>query len=132
VDDAAPGLIGVRVLLVDDNTDSLEVLGLALERAGAMVWAVASGPAAIASWEQEPADVLLCDLAMPGMDGFEVLRRIQALDAMSGRTTTSLAVTAYASEDYRARCIRAGFIGHLSKPYNLSDVVRAVAAAVAR
>jgi CheY-like chemotaxis protein len=75
--------------------------------------------------------VLLCDLAMPGIDGFEVLRRIRALDARAGRVTPALAVTAYASEDYRARCTREGFTGHLAKPYNIVDVVRAVAAAIA-
>jgi len=130
--DAVPRLDGVRVMVVDDNTDALEVLRVALERAGAVVRSETSGASAIAAWEQAPADVLLCDLAMPGVDGFEVLRRVRAIDADAGRTTPILAVTAYASEDYRARCIRAGFAAHLSKPLNITDVVRALAAAVAQ
>jgi CheY-like chemotaxis protein len=131
IDDSGPRLDGVRVMVVDDNPDAIEVLGTALETAGAHVRTESAGLSAVSAWQQEPADVLLCDLAMPGIDGFEVLRRIRAIDAAEGRVTSALAVTAYASEDYRIRCINAGFIGHLAKPYNLSDVVRAVATAVA-
>jgi CheY-like chemotaxis protein len=128
--ESGPRIDGVRVMLVDDNADAVEVITVALQRAGAIVHSELSGPAAIGAWERQAADVLLCDLAMPGMDGFEVLRRVRAIDASAGRTTPVLAVTAYASEDYRARCIRAGFAAHLSKPLNINDVVRAVAAAV--
>jgi signal transduction histidine kinase/ActR/RegA family two-component response regulator len=121
----------VSVLVVDDNEDSLDVIGLALEQAGAVVRKERSGVAAVAAWTAAPATVLVCDLAMPGMDGFDVLRRIRAIDADAGRTTHALAVTAYASEDFRVRCLQAGFAGHLSKPCNMTDVIRAVAAAAA-
>jgi len=130
VSDIGPRLDGVSVMVVDDNADAIEVLGTALERVGATVRTESAGLAAVAAWTQEPADVLLCDLAMPGIDGFEVLRRIRAIDAAAGRATSALAVTAYASEDYRVRCSKAGFAGHLAKPYNINDVLRAVASAV--
>ena len=126
-----PSLRGLRVMVVDDNADALEVLGHALERAGAEVRLERSADAAVAEWPAWPTDVLLCDLAMPGLDGFELLRRIRAIDAAAGRSTPALAVTAYASEDYRIRCLRAGFAGHVAKPYNIADIVRAVAAAAA-
>ena len=124
-----PRLDGLTVMVVDDNADALEMLRVALEGAGAVVRTESSGEAAIAAWKQADADVLLCDLAMPGIDGFEVLERVRAVDAGSGKITPALAVTAYASEDYRARCLRAGFAAHLAKPLNIADVLRAVAAA---
>jgi signal transduction histidine kinase len=127
-----PRLDGIEVLVVDDNVDALDVIGMALERAGARVRSTASGEQAIEEWQQRPAAVLLCDLGMPGMDGYEVLRRIRALDGAAGRSTHALAVTAYASEEYRLRCAQAGFAGHITKPYNITDVVRAVAAAAAQ
>ncbi len=126
-EDTGPRLDGLRVLVVDDNADAVDVLALALERAGASVSAECSGEAAVTAWSSARFDVLVCDLGMPGMDGFEVLRRIRAIDSAAGRATRALAVTAYASDDYRARCLQAGFHGHLSKPYTIVDVLRAVA-----
>ena len=126
-EEAGPRLDGVRVLIVDDNADAVEVLAVALERAGARVLAELSGETALTAWTSTGFDVLVCDLGMPGMDGFEVLRRVRAIDSAAGRATRALAVTAYASEDYRVRCLQAGFNGNLSKPYNILDVVRAVA-----
>ena len=131
LEETVPRLDGIRVLVVDDNADSLEVIAMALERAGASVRTELSGGGAVAAWEHNPADVLLCDLAMPGIDGFEVLRRIRAIDGKPDTATPALAITAYASDEDRERCMRAGFVGHLSKPYNIADVVRAVADAAA-
>jgi CheY-like chemotaxis protein len=65
------------------------------------------------------------------MDGFEVLARVRAVDAGAGRTTSAIAVTAYASEEDRARCVGAGFVRHLAKPYSIADVVSTVAAVAA-
>jgi signal transduction histidine kinase/CheY-like chemotaxis protein len=127
-----PRLDGVDLLVADDNRDALDVLAMALERAGARVRTAAGGEEAIREWERQPATVLLCDLAMPGVDGFEVLRRIRVIDAAAGRSTHAIAVTAYASDGYRGRCTQAGFAAHIAKPYNIVDVVRAVAAAAAQ
>ena len=119
-------LAGVRVLAVDDNADTLDVLAVALRSSGAEVRTASSGPAAIAEWEREPADVLLCDLAMPGMDGFEVLDRIRQLDARSGRVTPAVAISAHATEDSFARSRRAGFAAHVAKPYRIQLLMRAI------
>jgi signal transduction histidine kinase len=126
-----PSLAGIDVMVVDDNADALEIVSLALESAGAHVRRFHSGADAVAEWAHRPADVLLCDLAMPGMDGFEVLARVRAADAGAGRTTSAIAVTAYASEEDRARCVGAGFVRHLAKPYSIADVVSTVAAVAA-
>jgi CheY-like chemotaxis protein len=124
-------LAGVRVLAVDDNLDALDVLAMTLRSAGAEVQTVSNGAEAIATWEREPADVLLCDLAMPEMDGFEVLRRIREHDARRGRQVCAVALSAHAGAADMARSGRAGFCRHLTKPYRTSELVRAISAAVA-
>jgi signal transduction histidine kinase/CheY-like chemotaxis protein len=115
---ALPRLTGVDVLVVDDNVDALDVLSATLAAAGAHVRVAKSGAEAIAEWEANPAAVLVCDLAMPGMDGFAVLQRIRALEAQSGARTFAIALTAYASRDDVERTRRAGFDAHLAKPFD--------------
>jgi CheY-like chemotaxis protein len=122
-----PRLDGVTVLVIDDNPDALDVAALTLGEAGASVAAATSGAEGLARLERQPADVVLCDIAMPGMDGFMVLEGIRALDRRTGRRTPVIAITAYASEEYRARCADAGFAGHMAKPYDTAQLVRAVA-----
>jgi CheY-like chemotaxis protein len=127
-----PRLDGVSVLAVDDNADSLDIAACALGAAGADVRTSSSGAEALEEWGRRPADVLVCDLAMPRMDGFDLLRRIRDVDRANGRATRAVAVTAYASDDYRASCAAAGFDAHVAKPYNTLEFVRAVAGAAAR
>ncbi|MGE0158564.1 MAG: ATP-binding protein [Gemmatimonadales bacterium] len=122
-----PGrLDGVRVLAVDDNADALEIMSTALTAVGASVRTARSGSEAIRQWDHEPPDVLLCDLAMPGMDGFDVLARVRALDAQTHRSTPAIAVTAHATPEHRRRSADAGFSAHVTKPYRLPELVRAV------
>ncbi len=123
---------GVRILAVDDDPDSLEVVRAALTLSGAEVRTASSAREAIGAWEVDPGDVLLCDLAMPDMDGFQVLNRIRGLDAASGRATAAIALTAYTSDEYRARCLSAGFHAHVGKPYELHDLTIALGAALAQ
>jgi signal transduction histidine kinase/CheY-like chemotaxis protein len=126
----ADALAGVRVLAVDDNQDALDVISAALASAAADVRTASSGAAAVAEWDREPADVLVCDLAMPEMDGYDVLRRIRRRDALAGRFTPAVAISAHAAEEHLARSLRAGFARHLVKPCRNDDLVRAVAAAL--
>jgi len=123
-----PSLDGIRILAVDDHPDALEVMAVALRAAGAAVKTATSGPEAVAVWGSDPADVLLCDLAMPEMDGFAVLRHVRELDRRAGRSTRAIAVSAHASEDHRRRTAEAGFAEHLAKPYQAVDLLRAVSA----
>jgi signal transduction histidine kinase len=127
-----PSLRGVRILAVDDNEDALEVLSAVLSAAGADVRVASSAERAIDQWQQHASDVLLCDLAMPQMDGFQLLERIRSLDARSGTLTPAIAVTAYTSEESIARSARAGFQQHITKPHDPGTVVRAVASALNR
>ncbi len=127
-----PRLDGVSILAVDDNADALEILTAALSSVGATVRTARSGEDALRSIDAAAPQIVLCDLAMPGMDGFALLEGIRRADAAAARTTPVLALTAYASDDYRRRCQRAGFQGHIAKPFNTVDLVRHVADALAR
>jgi signal transduction histidine kinase/CheY-like chemotaxis protein len=124
-----PRLDTLTVLAVDDNADALDVLVASLAAAGAHVRVVSSGDEAVREWSRDPADVLVCDLAMPQMDGFEVLTAIQRLDALRNRATHAVALTAHASADYQERARAAGFLFHLAKPYDAGELLRAVSAA---
>ncbi len=123
-----PRLDGLTVLAVDDNQDALDILTATLADAGATVRVAASGAEALEDLQHLPADLVICDLAMPGMDGFEVLGHVRDLDATKGRSTPVLALSAYASREYRQRCIDAGFRGHIAKPFAPPDLIRAIAA----
>ena len=124
-DSAIPPLLtGVSVLIVDDNTDALDVLSATLTTAGADVRMASSGREALARWRQAPAQVLLCDIAMPDIDGHEVLRRIRESDARTGRFTPAVALSAHAGRDQVAHSVDAGFARHVTKPYVAADLVR--------
>jgi CheY-like chemotaxis protein len=123
-------LDGVSILVIDDNADALEVAAATLTAAGARVRVAGSGPEGIEQMQRGMPDIVLCDLAMPGMDGFAVLKWIQA--ASSRPATPALAVTAYASADHRDVCLRAGFRGHVRKPYRTADLLHQVATILAR
>jgi signal transduction histidine kinase/ActR/RegA family two-component response regulator len=131
-DVVTPSLAGVRVLAVDDNRDALEVLDAVLGDAGAHVRLANSGAEALAEWERETPDIVLCDLAMPEMNGYELLAEIRERDATVRRFIPAIAVTAQASEEHVAQSMRAGFQQHIAKPFDGADLVRAVAQALHR
>src|SRR5690606_769721 len=110
------------VLVVDDNLDALDLLSTTLATAGAEVRTASSGTEALATWSRDPAQLLLCDVAMPDIDGLEVLRRIREADARSGRFTPAVALSAHAGRDHAVRSVQAGFARHLTKPYAAADL----------
>ena len=116
-----PSLAGVRVLVVEDDEDSRDVLVAALDLSGADAIGVASAEAALAALDGTPADVLVADIAMPGTDGYELIRRVRALGDRRARTP-SIAVTAYARRDDRERAFEAGFDAYVAKPISPADV----------
>jgi signal transduction histidine kinase len=131
-DDRLPSLSGLSILAVDDNADSLDVLEAVLVEAGARVHTATSGAAALERWQREPADVLLCDIAMPYMSGYELLTRIRDLDRLSGRMTPAIAVTAHATDELVARSARAGFQLHIAKPFDRTQLLKAIVTAQSR
>jgi CheY-like chemotaxis protein len=132
VEDRMPSLTGLSILAVDDNPDSLEVLEAVLVDAGASVRTALSGAQALEHWQREPADVLLCDIAMPYMSGYELLTRIRDLDRQAGRVTPAIAVTAHATDEQVARSAQAGFQMHIAKPFDRKQLLKAVVTARTR
>jgi two-component system CheB/CheR fusion protein len=119
----AEALQGLRLLIVDDDSESAGALAALLELEGASVTAVRGGDDALALLEGVSVDLLLCDVGMPGMDGFDLMSRVRAHPRLS--RLPAIALTGYmsASGDPRARA--AGFDAYLSKPVSLDAVVAA-------
>jgi signal transduction histidine kinase/CheY-like chemotaxis protein len=107
-------LSGIRVLVVDDDADARLTLTAMLEQFGATTTAVASAGDALEALSREQADVLLSDLAMPGQDGYEMMRRIRRDRGVAALPAAAL--TAYADADCKSRALEAGFQEHLTKP----------------
>jgi PAS domain S-box-containing protein len=113
-DGAAGREAGLRVLVVDDNVDAAESLALMLRLWGDEVLTVHDGPAALLAAAAQRPDVVLLDIGMPGMDGYEVARRLRADPAQAGAVL--VAVTGWGQADDRRRSQEAGFAFHLTKP----------------
>ncbi|HEY6615512.1 MAG TPA: ATP-binding protein, partial [Vicinamibacterales bacterium] len=122
---SAPRLDGLRVLVVDDEEDARELIGRALEDKGAQITLAANSHEAIRILESDDIDVLLADIAMPGDDGYSLIRQIR-----SAGTDMSLipaaAVTAHAREEERTQALAAGFQMHVAKPVEPGEIVRMV------
>jgi CheY-like chemotaxis protein len=117
-----PSLAGFHILLVDDEEDTLALFRDALEDAGASVRAVSSAQDAIRETGDWHPDLLVTDLGLPGMDGYELLRTLRASSAP--RRFPAVAVSAYARFDDRSRAIAAGFQAHVAKPVDPAALVR--------
>jgi CheY-like chemotaxis protein len=119
-------LEGVRVLVVDDESDARDALALVLERCGARVTVAGSAAEALDAWRRESPDVLLSDIAMPGEDGYSLIRKI-ASTRPDMRSLPAAAVTAYATSEDRQRALEAGYRDHLTKPVDPGALVATVA-----
>jgi CheY-like chemotaxis protein len=115
---AAPPIVSRRILVVDDNVDSAKTLGMLLKYLGADVHVVHSGVAAIDAVEKYRPDIVLLDIGMPGMDGYEVARRIR--ERHEFKEVTLIALTGWGQEDDRRRTREAGFDHHLVKPADIA------------
>jgi PAS domain S-box-containing protein len=118
---------GMSVLVVDDEPDALGLLKTLLEMKGARVTAVGSAEAAWGELEGDWPDLLLCDIGMPGEDGYQFIRRVRALETERGRALPSVALTAYAGESDRALALEAGFQLHVAKPVEPAALVNVIA-----
>jgi CheY-like chemotaxis protein/two-component sensor histidine kinase len=126
-----PTLPDICVLVVDDDPDALGLVREILESAGARVRTATSARDAIASIEQDVPDVLVSDLGMPGMDGYEMIQRIRRMEGPA-KDLPAAALTAYARSEDRAKALRLGFEMHLAKPIDPSELIAAVASLARR
>ena len=120
--EAAPSLVGIRVLIVDDARDSREIAAELLRRCGADAAVAGSVEEALGLVAGDRPDLVLADIEMPVEDGYDLLKRIRALPADAGGSTPVAAVTAYASEQDRAKALASGFTTHISKPFDPVDL----------
>ena len=126
-----PSLSGVDVLIVDNEPDTRALMKEVLEKCGASVWEAESSADALGLVSDRRPDVLLSDIAVPGEDGYALIRRVRTLDA-HGRTLPAAAFTAFATAHDRARALLAGFQAHIPKPVEPSELVAVVAALAGR
>jgi PAS domain S-box-containing protein len=123
---------GVRVVAIDDEEDALGLLRAVLETAGAEVTTVASATEGLERLSELRPDVLVVDLGMPEMDGFEFITRLRNSDDAAIRDLPAAALTAFARADDRTRALESGFEMHLAKPVDPGELVASVATLVRR
>jgi CheY-like chemotaxis protein len=120
-------LDGVRVLVVDDQQDTIEVLTAVLGQCGAEVRSSTSVAEALGTLQEWEPDVLVSDIGMPGEDGYALIRRVRALEPQHGRHIPAVALTAHARTDDRMRALSAGFEMHVPKPVEPAELVMVIA-----
>jgi PAS domain S-box-containing protein len=116
----------LRILLADDNQDALELLREVLEMEGHTVHAAVNGVAALEAAAWFAPDIAFLDIGMPGLNGYEVARRLRALPA--GREAVLVAVTGWGTEEDRVKSSAAGFDAHLTKPVDLQSLMELIGA----
>lgn len=119
-------LKGVKVLAVDDSHDILNLLELFLGRVDAEVHSVDSAHSALKALEEFKPDVILSDIGMPNMDGYQLIRTIRRLSKEKGGEIPAVALTAYARDEERSNALRAGFQVHVSKPISKHELISAI------
>jgi signal transduction histidine kinase/ActR/RegA family two-component response regulator len=125
-------LSGLRVLVVDDQPDARELVARVLTDCRAVVFTAGDAVEALALVERERPDVLVSDIGMPELDGYELLKRVRALGAERGGRVPAIALTAFARSEDRTRALRAGFLVHVSKPVEPSELIATVASVAGR
>jgi signal transduction histidine kinase len=115
-------LEGLRILVVDDEPETRELMRFLLEQCRAIVATAGSADEALALLAQEPYELLISDIGMPDGDGYSLIRRVRAMSPRQ-RTMPALALTAFARPEDRTEALRAGFDMHLSKPIDPNELL---------
>lgn len=124
-------LWNLRILVVEDNADSRELLAAVLQKQGATVTTAATVEDALPIFDRCRPDLLVSDIEMPGEDGYSLIKKLRARAPDNGGATPAIALTAYSRNEDRDRALSSGFQAHLSKPPDPAELV-ALAANVAR
>ncbi len=126
-----PRLEGVHVFSVDDEPDARDLIRAVLEAQGARVTSFSGGEEALAALETTKPTILICDVGMPKMDGFQLIRTLRAKEPRSGRIP-ALALTAFARAEDRKRSLVAGYQAHLAKPFDVGEFILVISDLVGR
>ena len=111
----AAALSGYKILVVEDQPDTRQLIETALVAGGAVVFAASSADEGLELWRREQPHALISDIAMPGRDGYSLMREIRSTDPAHMPRVT-IALSAYAASQDHHRSIEAGFQRHLTKP----------------
>ncbi len=122
---------GLRVLVVEDNEINQKLAVRMLEKRGHTVMIASNGAEAVAIFKVKPFDLILMDVQMPEMDGFQATAAVREIEKASGMHTPIVAMTAYAMKGDRERCLEAGMDGYVSKPIIPKDLYQAIESAMA-
>jgi CheY-like chemotaxis protein len=125
-------LVGVHILVVDDDDDSRNLLRMVLQYCGGLVTAVGSARDALRTLERVTPDIVVSDIAMPEQDGYWLIRELRRLPAEHGGTIPAVAITAHGPEHGPERTLAVGFQAHLAKPIDPWDLCQTIAALVGR
>ena len=128
---AAAALEGLHVLIVEDEPDTREAIALMITEAGGRATAVGTATDALRAIPTLVPDILVCDIGLPGEDGYSLIRTVRALDDAAAAAIPAIALTAYAQESDRRRALAAGFHSHLSKPVEPARLLGMLATAAA-
>jgi PAS domain S-box-containing protein len=126
---AQPGdsLSGIRVLVVEDEPDTCEFLDRFLRGYGAEIVLARSAAEALSRLSDEKADIVVSDIGLPEVDGYDLMSQIRQLPASAGGAIPAIALTAYARTEDRTRAFRAGYQAHLAKPIEPAELVATIA-----
>jgi PAS domain S-box-containing protein len=125
------GLEGLQILIVDDETDTLDLITVELAQSGAKVTGVTNAEDALKALAEGEFDVLISDIGMPEMDGYELIRRVRKHEGKV-KLIPAVALTAYARVQDRMQAIRAGFSTHVAKPVEANELVTVIASLAGR
>jgi len=118
---------GLKALVVDDDADTCEIVGAVLAKAGAEVRTCLSASQALAAMDAWVPDILVSDIAMPGQDGYALIRKVRARRTEEGGAVPAVALTAYGRSEDRMKALSAGFQVHVGKPVEPKQLVNVVA-----
>lgn len=121
---ATANLNGIRVLVVEDDQDSLELMTFSLQQQGAIVTSLSASQPALQAVSKTPFDLLVCDIGLPDMNGYDLLQHLRSLP---NGNLPAIALTAFAGEGDREQALAVGFQQHLAKPIEPDVLIGAIA-----
>ena len=124
--DCPPALRGLRVLIVDDEADSRDLMKTVLSECGALASTARSAAEGFAELCSDPPDILISDIEMPIEDGYSFIRKVRSLQGEYAQNIPAVALTAHANQEDRMRALSAGFQVHVRKPVEPNELVAAI------
>ena len=121
-----PTALGVRVLVVEDDIETRDILSAILERAGFSYRVATRASEALTVLDDWQPDVIVSDIGMPHMDGYAFVRELRARPAAQGGHIPALALSAFARAEDRELALRSGYQAHVAKPVDPADLVKAI------